>query len=138
MHTSTLWLKFGSLSLAMTLKIMLRSLKPNQLFIMSQCYIHANSVKIHPPVHEILCKQESVTLTTTLMPTSMPIGSAPKTIYPPPNMSRSTQCHHLNKLGSSRVPDAAYKLSRSSAFWVQRRRFFKVLPFIGMVAILVM
>ena len=25
---------------------------------MSQCYIHANLVKIHPPVHEISCKQK--------------------------------------------------------------------------------
>ena len=33
---------------------------------MSQCYIRANLVKIHPPVHEILCKQESATLTPTL------------------------------------------------------------------------
>ena len=32
---------------------------------MSQCYIHANLVKIHPPVHEISCKQESVTLMLT-------------------------------------------------------------------------
>ena len=57
--TSTFWLKFGSFSPAMTLKIRSRSLKPNQLFTMSQCYIIANLVKIHPPVHEILCKQES-------------------------------------------------------------------------------
>ena len=60
----------------MTLKIKSRSPKPNQLFTMSQCYIHANLVKIHPPVHEISCKQESV------MPT--PTGSAPKTICPLP------------------------------------------------------
>ena len=131
MHTSTFWLKFGSLSPALTLKnmsrspksnqlfimsqcyihanlveirqpiheiwctqallglnlavspavtlkIRSRSPKPNQLIIMSQCYIHANLVKIHPPVHEISCKQESVTLTPT------PTGSAPKTICPPP------------------------------------------------------
>ena len=50
-------LKFGSLSPAVTLKIRSKSPKPNQLFIMSQCYIHANLVKIHPPVHEISCKQ---------------------------------------------------------------------------------
>ena len=49
---------------------------------MSQSYIRANLVKIHPPVHEISCKQESVTLTPTLTPT--PTGSAPKTICPPP------------------------------------------------------
>ena len=81
-HTSTFGLKFGSLSPAVTLKIRSRSPKPNQLFVMSQCYIHANLVKIHPPVHEISCKQESVTLTPTLTP--KPTGSAPKTICPPP------------------------------------------------------
>ena len=54
MHTSTFGLKFGSLSPAVTLKIRLRSPKPNQLFILSQCYIHTNLVKIHPLVHEIL------------------------------------------------------------------------------------
>ena len=63
-HTSTFGLKFGSLSPTMTFKI--RSRSPNQLFIMSQCYIHANFFVIHPPVHEISCKQESVTPTLTL------------------------------------------------------------------------
>ena len=46
--------------------------QPNQLFIISLCYIYANLVKIHPPVHEILCIQGSVTLTQTIT------GSAPK------------------------------------------------------------
>ena len=55
-HTNTLGLKFGSLSPAVTLKIRSKSPKPNQLIIMSQCYNHANLVKIHPPVHEISCK----------------------------------------------------------------------------------
>ena len=73
-------LKFGSLSPTVTLKIWSSSPKPNQLFIMSQCYIHANLIKIHPPVHELSCKQESVMLTPALTPT----GSAPKTICPPP------------------------------------------------------
>ena len=76
------WRKLGSLSPAVTLKIRSRSSKPYQLIIMSQCYIHANLVRIHPPVHEISCKQESVMLTLTLTPT--PTGSAPKTICPPP------------------------------------------------------
>ena len=69
---------------AVTLKIRSRSPKPNQLIIMSQCYIHANLVKIHPPVHEISCKQESVMPTSmlTLMPT--PTGSEPKTMSPSP------------------------------------------------------
>ena len=79
-HTSTFGLKCGSLSPTVTLKIRSRSPKSNQLFIMSQCYIHANLVKIHSPVHEISCKQESVTSTPTLTPT--PTGSAPKTICP--------------------------------------------------------
>ena len=88
MHTSTFWLKFGSLSSTVTLKS--RSPKPNQLFIMSQCYIHVNLVKIHPPAQEILCKQEHVMLTLTLMP--MPTGSAPKTICPHPPPSRKLLC----------------------------------------------
>ena len=83
-HTSTFGLKFGSLSPAVTLKIRSRSPKPNQFFIMSQCYIHANLVKIHPPVHEISCKQESVTLTLTLTPT--PTRSAPKTMSSSPSV----------------------------------------------------
>ena len=83
-HTSTFGLKFGSLSPAVTLKIRSRSPKPNQLIIMSQCYIHANLVKIHPPVHEITCKQESVTLMLTPTLTPTPTGSAPKAICPSP------------------------------------------------------
>ena len=79
-HTSTFWLKFGSLSPTVTLKIRSRSPEPNQFIIMSQCYIHANLIKIHQPVHEISCKQESVTPTLTPTPT----GSASKTICPPP------------------------------------------------------
>ena len=77
-HTSTFGPKFGSLSPAVTLKIRSRSPKPHQLFIMSQCYIHVNLVKFHPPVHELSCKQESVTLT--------PTGSAPKTMSPSPSV----------------------------------------------------
>ena len=80
--TNSFGLKFCSLSRAVTLKIMSRSPKPNQLFTISQCYIHTNFVKINPPVHEISCKQKSVTPTLTLMPT--PKGSVPKTICPPP------------------------------------------------------
>ena len=87
-HTSTFWLKFDSLSPALTLKIRSRSPELNQLFIMSQCYIRENLVKIQLLVHEISCKQEiftptpTPTLTPTLTP--MPTGSAPKTIYPLP------------------------------------------------------
>ena len=55
--TRTFWLKFGSLSPAKTLKNRSRSPKPNLLFIMSQCYIHANLVEICRPVHKIWCIQ---------------------------------------------------------------------------------
>ena len=47
------------------------------------------------------------------------------------NRSRSTQGHHLNKLGSTRAPNVAYQVSRSSAFWFWRRRFFKVFTIYG-------
>ena len=49
--------KFGSLSPAVTLKNRSWSPKQNQLFIVSQCYIHANLVEICQPVHEIWCTQ---------------------------------------------------------------------------------
>ena len=39
--------------------------------------------------------------------------------------SRSTQDHHLNKLGRPHIPDATYQVPRSSAFWFWRRRFLK-------------
>ena len=54
MQTNTFWLKFGGLSLAVTLKIRSWSPKPIQLFIMSKCYVYANLVKIRQVVHEIL------------------------------------------------------------------------------------
>ena len=59
MQTSTFWLKFGSLRLAVTLKIMSRSPKPIQLFMVSQCHIHANLVKICQPIHENDIEQTS-------------------------------------------------------------------------------
>ena len=74
-------------------KIRSRSLKPNQHFIMSQYYIHAKLVKIHPPVHEISCIQESVTPT----PTPTPTGSAPKTICPLPfSGGHKYPCRRIN------------------------------------------
>ena len=39
------------------------------------------------------------------------------------NRSRSTQGHHLNKIGSPRAPDAAYEVSRSSAILVLEKIF---------------
>ena len=50
-------LKFGRLSPAKPLRNRSRSPKPNLLFIMSQCYSHANLVEICQPVHEIWCTQ---------------------------------------------------------------------------------
>ena len=60
--------------------------------------------------------------------THFPYKSIRDQIWPCPkrNRSRSIQGHHLNKLGSTRAPNAAYQVSRSSAFWFWRRRFFKV------------
>ena len=46
-------------------------------------------------------------------------------------MSRSTQGHHLNKLGSPRALDVAQQVSRSLALRFQRRRFFKVFSIYG-------
>ena len=46
MQTKTFWLKFGGLSLAVTLKIRSRLPKPIQLSIMSICNIHVNLVKL--------------------------------------------------------------------------------------------
>ena len=48
------------------------------------------------------------------------------TLTLPQNRSGSTQDHHLNKLGSIWTPDVAYRVSRSSAFWFQRRRFLNI------------
>ena len=56
----------------------------------------------------------------------------------PLNRSGSTQGNHLNKHGSTAAADATYQLSRSSAFWFQRRWFLRFLPYMGIVAILVM
>ena len=52
--------------------------------------------------------------------------------------SRSAQGHHLNNLDSTQVPDAIYQVSRPSITWFLRRRFVKVLPYMGMAAMLVM
>ena len=95
-------LKFGSLSPAVTLKIRSRSPKPNQLFTMSQCYIHANLVNIHPPVHEISCKQENVTPTPTL--TQTPTGSAPKQNAPSPSVG-DIKMLNLSDLGPRSLND---------------------------------
>ena len=51
-------------------------------------------------------------------------------------MSTEVSCHfgHLllvSNHGSTRAPDAAYHVSRSSAIWIRRRRFFKVFTIYG-------
>ena len=50
-------LNICSLSPAVILKIRSRSPKLNQLFIVSQCYSHANLVIFQPMLHEITCRQ---------------------------------------------------------------------------------
>ena len=53
--------------------------------------------------------------------------------------SRSTQIHHLCKLGRAHIPNVTYQVPRPLVFWFQRRRFLKgFLPYMGMAAILVM
>ena len=42
-----------------------------------------------------------------------------------------SQGHYLNKCGSTRSPNAECQVSRSSAFWFRRRRFFKVFTIYG-------
>ena len=46
-------------------------------------------------------------------------------------MLRSTQGHHLNKFGSTRAPNAAYQVSRSTAFCFRRRRFLRFFTIYG-------
>ena len=53
------------------------------------------------------------------------IWSCHKIGHVQPYRSWSTLGHHLNKLGSTRVPDAEYQVPRSSAFRFQTRRFLK-------------
>ena len=43
----------------------------------------------------------------------------------------STQGHNLNNLGSTRIDNATYQVSRSSVNWFWRRRFFKVFTIYG-------
>ena len=53
MQTTTFWLNFGWLCLAVTLKIRSRSQKSNKLLILSDLYRLANLVTFYPMVHEI-------------------------------------------------------------------------------------
>ena len=46
-------LKFDLFNSTVTLKIRARSTKPNQVFIMPQCYSNVNLFPIHPLVHVI-------------------------------------------------------------------------------------
>ena len=100
MQTIRFWFKFSSLSLALTLEIRSRSPKPNQLFITSDCYSHANLVKIRLLVHEMSCTQE------TVMPT--PTRSTPKTICFPPlrwgDMIMQRTVSSLERLSSKTAP----------------------------------
>ena len=119
-HTSIFWLKSGSLSPTATLKNRSKSPKHNQLFIMSQSNILANLVKIHPPVHEIPCKQESVT------PTPMATGSTPKTISPwgHNNCQKDAEANSVNL--DKMAPDLSLHLPNLS---VQILQIIIVMPF---------
>ena len=44
---------------------------------------------------------------------------------------KSIRDYDMNKLNSIRAPNAAYQVSRPSAFWFRRRRFFKVFTIYG-------
>ena len=44
---------------------------------------------------------------------------------------KSTKCHHLNKLGNAWVPNAAYQVSRSSAFQSREKDFQRVFTIYG-------
>ena len=61
---------------AVTLKIRSGSPKSDQLFVMSQLYIHENLLRIQPLVHTRYCADKKVSGLPMLMPT----GSAPKSI----------------------------------------------------------
>ena len=52
-------LKIDLVNSAATLKISARPPKPNQVFIVPQCYIHANLSQVHLPVHTKYCKQDA-------------------------------------------------------------------------------
>ena len=94
MQTNTFWLKFGSLSHSLSLKIRSRLPKPNQLFIVPHCYIHANLIEIRRLVHEVSCRHETVTL--TLMLTRTQTGFVPKQFVPLPFCGDIT-INHSNK-----------------------------------------
>ena len=55
----------------------------------------------------------------------LPLGLRPQKMANE-SPARPTQGHYLNKVGSTQAPDAAYQVSRSSAFWFRRRRFVSV------------
>ena len=120
-HTSTFGLPFGSLSPTVTLNIRSRSPKPNQLFIMSQCYIHANLAKIRQPVHEILCKQESVMPTPML--TLTPTGSAPKTKVPSPSVGDIIADADANRIRTKNIMSHSPSVGDIITYYIIRSRY---------------
>ena len=79
MHKSTFWLKFDSFKSRTDLEKWVWSPKPNQLFIMSQCYTHANLVEICQPVHEIWHTQAPFGSSSCPIVTSMQVTWNPPT-----------------------------------------------------------
>ena len=49
-----------------------------------------------------------------------------------------TQGHCLNNLGSTKVPNTTYQVSRPSVDWFWKRGFLRFLPYMSAVVILVM
>ena len=56
----------------------------------------------------------------------------------PLNRSRSTQGHHLNKLGSTGAPDATYQLQGHCPFGSGEEDLLRFLPYMGVATIFIM
>ena len=117
MQTNTFWLKFGGLSLAVTLKIRSRSPKPIQLFIMSKCYIHANLVKILQLVHKILGTQAP--FGSNLADLSPAVTLKNRSRSPKPNqLFIMSQCYiHANLVENCQTN--SWDMVHRSTFWLK-------------------
>ena len=119
-HPTPPWI--FSFSIAVTLKIRSGSPKSNQSFLMSQLHIHENLVRIQPLVHKILCRQESV------MPKLKPMGSAPKTICPPPLRWGDTKTGSLGNLDFSRSISCSLKWGLFTLISWHRSHMYVIFP----------
>ena len=62
---------------------------------------------------------------------ALPIGLRGPALTLMSNRSRSIQGHNLNNLGTTRIDNATYQVSRSSIHRFWRRRFFNVFTIYG-------